>query len=101
MRYRTSLEQSMSKQIRPSLIFTRFLFIVGIALTVAGGALEGSDTVSDALAGIKIAKAGYIVVLIFVGSLFAMQAYFWTQRSSLTTTSRIVRRPPSVCFLQN
>jgi hypothetical protein len=81
----------MSRQIRQCLVVTRFLFIAGIALTVAGGALEGSDTVSDALTGIKIVKAGYIVVLVFVGCLLAMQVYFWTQRLCLTATSRTVR----------
>ena len=90
---RVALEQNMSRQIRQCLVVSRVLFIVGIGLTVAGGVLEGSDTDSDVLIGFKLVKAGYIIVVVFVGCLLAMQVYFWTQRSCLSVTSRTVRRP--------
>ncbi|KAJ5513386.1 hypothetical protein N7463_002938 [Penicillium fimorum] len=85
-----ALEREMSRQIRQCLVVSRVLFIVGIGLTVAGGALEGSDTNSDVLIGIKLVKSGYIIVVVFVGCLLAMQVYFWTQRSSLSITSRTI-----------
>lgn len=90
---RVALERNMSRQIRQCLVVSRVLFIVGIGLTVAGGALEGSDTDSDVLIGLKLVKAGYIIVVVFVGCLLAMQVYFWTQRSCLSVTSRTVSRP--------
>ncbi|KAJ5383761.1 hypothetical protein N7517_001672 [Penicillium concentricum] len=85
-----ALEREMSRQIRQCLVVSRILFIVGIGLTVAGGALEGSDTNSDVLIGIKLVKSGYIIVVVFVGCLLAMQVYFWTNRSSLSVTSRTI-----------
>ncbi|CAG7925164.1 unnamed protein product [Penicillium olsonii] len=85
-----ALEQNMNRHIRQCLVLSRVLFIVGIGLTVAGGALEGSDTVSDALTGLKLVKTGYIIVVVFVGCLLAVQIYFWTQRSYLSTTSKTV-----------
>ncbi|KAF4769559.1 hypothetical protein HAV15_012030 [Penicillium sp. str.  len=85
-----ALERNMSRQIRQCLVVSRVLFIVGIGLTVAGGALEGSDTDSDVLIGFKLVKTGYIIVVVFVGCLLAMQVYFWTQRSCLSVTSRTI-----------
>lgn len=95
-----ALERNMSRQIRQCLVVSRFLFIVGIGLTVAGGALEGSDTDSDVLIGVKLVKTGYIMVVVFVGCLLAMQGYFWTQRSALSVTSRTVRRPRFLYFFK-
>ncbi|KGO73690.1 hypothetical protein PITC_039010 [Penicillium italicum] len=85
-----ALERNMNRQIQQCLVVSRFLFIAGIALTVAGGALEGSDTTSDVLIGVKLVKAGYIIVVVFLGCLLAIQGYFWTQRSSLSATSRTI-----------
>lgn len=89
-----ALEQNMNRHIRQCLVVARILFLVGIGLTVAGGALEGSDTVSDALTGLKLVKTGYIIVVVFVACLLAVQIYFWTQRSYLSATSKAVRVPP-------
>ncbi|KAJ5334587.1 hypothetical protein N7452_006990 [Penicillium brevicompactum] len=85
-----ALEQNMNRHIRQCLVAARILFLVGIGLTVAGGALEGSDTVSDALTGQKLVKTGYIIVVVFVVCLLAVQIYFWTQRSYLSATSKTV-----------
>ncbi|CAG8273190.1 unnamed protein product [Penicillium salamii] len=85
-----ALEQNTNRHIRQCLVLSRILFVVGIGLTVAGGALEGSDTVSDALTGLKLVKTGYIIVVVFVGCLLAVQVYFWTQRSYLSATSKTV-----------
>lgn len=98
MHCRVALERNMSRQIRHCLFLSRFLFIVGIGLTVAGGVLEGSDTTGDVLIGFKLVKAGYIIVVVFVACLLAVQVYFWTQRSCLSVTSRTVRRPRNLCF---
>ncbi|EKV17057.1 hypothetical protein PDIG_17070 [Penicillium digitatum PHI26] len=90
MHCRVALERNMSRQIRHCLFLSRFLFIVGIGLTVAGGVLEGSDTTGDVLIGFKLVKAGYIIVVVFVACLLAVQVYFWTQRSCLSVTSRTI-----------
>ncbi|KAL2833715.1 hypothetical protein BDW59DRAFT_156516 [Aspergillus cavernicola] len=89
-----ALERDMSRnrQIHQCLLLSRALFFVGIGLAVAGGALEGSDTLSDVLLGVKLVKAGYIDVVVFVGCLLTTQVYFWTQHSSscLSVTSRTI-----------
>lgn len=93
-----AVEQNMNRHLRQCLVLSRILFIVGIGLTVAGGALEGSDTVSDALTGLKLVKTGYIIVVVFVVCLLAVQVYFWTQRSYLSATSKTVRRSSLIWF---
>ncbi|KAL4785949.1 hypothetical protein BJX76DRAFT_346557 [Aspergillus varians] len=92
----TARERNMSRQLRLCLRVSRVLFIVGIGLAVGGGALEGSDTASDVLIGIKLVKAGYIVVVVFVGCLLAMQVYFWTLRSWLSDTSRTILKATAI-----
>jgi hypothetical protein len=69
---------------------SRILFFVGIELTIAGGALEGSDTASDAVTGVKLVKAGYFIVVVFFIFLLAVQGYFWLHFSRLSHTSRTV-----------
>ncbi|KAJ5765301.1 hypothetical protein N7520_004860 [Penicillium odoratum] len=86
----TTIEQNMDPRIRQGLRFSRILFIVGLSLTVAGGALEGSDTTSDVLIGFKLVKSGYSIVVIFAAILLAIQAYFWTQSSLFSGTSRML-----------
>lgn len=81
----------MNPRVSQGLRLSRVLFLVGISLTVAGGALEGSDTTSDVLIGLKLVKAGYSIVVVFAAILLAIQAYFWTQYSLFSRTSRLVR----------
>ncbi|KAJ5559402.1 hypothetical protein N7513_001801 [Penicillium frequentans] len=86
----TAIEHNMSPRISQGLRFSRLLFLVGISLTVTGGALEGSDNTSDALIGLKLVKAGYSIVVAFVAILLAIQAYFWTQYSLFSKPSRMI-----------
>ncbi|KAL4881336.1 hypothetical protein BJY04DRAFT_218505 [Aspergillus karnatakaensis] len=86
----TSLEHNMGLYIRQCLRLSRILFLIGIGLTVAGGVLEGSDTISDVLIGLKLVKAGYIVVVVFAGCLLATQGYLWTQWYCLLESSRTI-----------
>ncbi|KAJ5540436.1 hypothetical protein N7494_005512 [Penicillium frequentans] len=80
----------MSPRISQGLRFSRLLSLVGISLTVTGGALEGSDDTSDVLIGLKLVKAGYSIVVAFAAILLAFQAYFWTQYSLFSKTSRMI-----------
>ncbi|KAJ5791986.1 uncharacterized protein N7503_007964 [Penicillium pulvis] len=80
----------MSPRISQGLCFARLLFLVGMSLTVAGGALEGSDDTGDALIGLELVKAGYSIVVAFAAILLAIQAYFWTQYSPVSKTSRMI-----------
>ncbi|KAJ5927836.1 hypothetical protein N7466_006792 [Penicillium verhagenii] len=86
----TAIEKNMNPRLSQGLRVSRLLFIVGIALTVAGGVLEGSDTTSDVLIGFKLVKAGYSIVVVFAAILLAIQAYFWTQSSLFSNTSRTI-----------
>ncbi|KAJ5762457.1 uncharacterized protein N7511_005839 [Penicillium nucicola] len=85
------IEHEASPRVRQYLLASRVLFFVGIGLTVAGGALEGSDTASDALTGVKLVKAGYFIVVVFVVCLLAVQGHFWSQFSRLSHTSQTAK----------
>ncbi|KAJ5688730.1 hypothetical protein N7462_003122 [Penicillium macrosclerotiorum] len=85
-----SLEKSMNPRIRQCLLLSRILFFAGIGLTIAGGVLEGSDSIDDVITGNKLVKTGYILVVVFVACLLVIQAYFWTQKSRLARTSRMI-----------
>jgi hypothetical protein len=66
------------------------LFFIALGLTIAGGVLEGSDTLSDVETGVKLVKAGYSLVVVFVACLLAIQLSLWTHYSWLATPSRTV-----------
>ena len=65
-------------------IFCRVLFGVGVALLVAGGCLEGQYTTPNlASIGLKLVKAGYIVVTVIFVTLLGFEAYFWANVAKL------------------
>lgn len=79
---------------------SRFLFIAGIALIIAGGSLEGDYTDAGSVnTGHTLTKAGYIVVAVFITCLVLLQANFWRQYESLSRASRTVA-PLSLHTLQ-
>ncbi|KAJ5885861.1 hypothetical protein N7504_011697 [Penicillium tannophilum] len=86
----TAVEQKINPRISQGLHLLRLLFLVGISLTIAGGALEGSDATSDVPIGLKLVKAGYSIIVAFAAILLAIQAYFWTQYSLFGRTSRMI-----------
>jgi hypothetical protein len=51
------IEHNARPRVRQYLLVSRFLFFVGIGLTVAGGGLKGSDSSSDTITGVKLVKA--------------------------------------------
>jgi hypothetical protein len=67
------------------------LFFVGIGLQIAGGCLEGSDSTSDVEIGVKLVKAGYSCVVVFVACLLGVQVYFWMHLPVLSNVSKMVR----------
>jgi hypothetical protein len=70
---------------------SRFLFIVGIALIIAGGSLTGNYKDADSVkTGHTLTKAGYIVVAVFMASLVLIQSHFWRQYDSLSRPCRTV-----------
>lgn len=85
------IENDKNPKLGQCLLLSRLLFFVGMGLTVAGGALEGSDNNSDALTGVKLVKAGYFLVLVFLICLLVVQGYFWQQSPRLSRTARTVR----------
>ncbi|KAJ6108445.1 hypothetical protein N7523_009768 [Penicillium sp. IBT 18751x] len=82
------LEHDETQRLRHCLLVSRVLFFVEMGLTVAGGALKGSDNNSDVLTGFKLVKAGYFLVLVFLLCLLVIQGYFWQQPSRLSRTTR-------------
>ncbi|GIC92450.1 uncharacterized protein Aud_008916 [Aspergillus udagawae] len=70
---------------------SRFLFIVGIALIIAGGSLTGNYKDADSVkTGHTLTKAGYIVVAVFMASLVLIQSHFWRQYDNLSRPCRTV-----------
>lgn len=70
---------------------SRFLFIAGIALVIAGGSLAGNYTDADSVnTGRTLTKAGYIVVAVFMAGLVLIQGQFWRQYASLSRASQTV-----------
>ncbi|RHZ58991.1 hypothetical protein CDV55_102304 [Aspergillus turcosus] len=70
---------------------SRFLFIAGISLIIAGGSLAGDYTNAGSVStGNTLTKAGYIVVAVFMACLVLLQANFWRQYERLSRASRTV-----------
>jgi hypothetical protein len=77
--------------LRRGMVAMRILFLLGIALIIAGGVLEGQDQSSDVSTSIKLVKAGYIVILAFVLSLFLLLTFLWLQASTFPATAKKVK----------
>ena len=80
----------MNPRISRCLLFFRMLFFIGLGLQIAGGCLEGSDSSHDVAIGVKLVKAGYSCVVVFVVCLLGVQVYFWTHFASLSNESKAV-----------
>jgi uncharacterized BrkB/YihY/UPF0761 family membrane protein len=93
----TSLHESLDAtsrglRLRRSMILMRVTFLVGIVLIVAGGVLLGQiHSPNDEETGLKLVKAGYIVVVAFVVMLFVLLALLWTEAKVLNAVAKKVR----------
>ena len=77
--------------LRYLVISTRALFLLGVCLLVAGGSLEGQyKKRAMATAGLKLVKAGYVVIAIIFAILLGFQAYFWLMKRALSSSSLTV-----------
>ncbi|KAJ5666122.1 uncharacterized protein N7477_008570, partial [Penicillium maclennaniae] len=72
------LEHDENARLRQCLLVSRVLFFAGMGLTVTGGVLEGSDNDSDVLIGVKLVKAGYFFVVVFLLCLLVVQGELTT-----------------------
>lgn len=71
------------------IIILRFFFLVGVALLIAGSVLIGEYNIpNDVSTGEKLVKAGYILLAVILAAITGFDAFFWSQRGSLDTTSR-------------
>ncbi|KAJ5751094.1 hypothetical protein N7533_008122 [Penicillium manginii] len=82
--------EDMESRINRHLVLSRMLFFIALGLTIAGGVLEGSDTLSDVETGVKLVKAGYSLVVVFVACLLAIQISLWTRYTWLATPSQTI-----------
>ncbi|KAE8370841.1 hypothetical protein BDV27DRAFT_151695 [Aspergillus caelatus] len=55
-----------------------------------GGYLEGRDGASDVIIGVKLAKAGYSIAVVFIACLLAVQAYLWVYCTDILDISLTV-----------
>ncbi|OOF93586.1 hypothetical protein ASPCADRAFT_132594 [Aspergillus carbonarius ITEM 5010] len=83
-------EPKVNPRIGRWLLISRILFFVGLGLQIAGGCLEGSDSTSDVETGVKLVKAGYSCMVVFVACLLAVQAYFWIHREEISRLSQTI-----------
>ena len=80
-----------SSKLRFVIIFTRVLFLIGVALVVAGISLEAQYTKPNTVSlGLKLAKAGFIVVTVIFLTLLGFEAYFWMNLAKLGKSGLIV-----------
>lgn len=82
--------EDINSRINRHLVLSRIIFFVALGLTIAGGVLEGSDSISDYNIGVKLVKAGYSLVVVFVACLLAIQMVLWSRYSWLSDSSRTV-----------
>lgn len=83
-------------------IIMRILFLAGIVLLIAGSVELGNYNVpSEVSLGLKLAKAGYIILVVIIAWLAGFDVFFWTQHGSLSPSSQKVLRATtlSVPFL--
>jgi hypothetical protein len=72
-------------------IFSRLLFLAAVGLLVAGGVYVGNYKQPNSVSlGIKLVRAGYIVVVVLLTYLIGFQVYLWIQRGQLSHCSATV-----------
>jgi hypothetical protein len=65
-----ALDFPTNERIRKSVVFLRLIFLVGIALLIAGSSLTGNyNDVSSLKLGLKLAKAGYLIFVFVLAAL--------------------------------
>ncbi|EAW19925.1 uncharacterized protein NFIA_095450 [Aspergillus fischeri NRRL 181] len=80
-----------NKSLHMPMRISRFLFIAGIALIIAGGSLAGDYTDAESVkTGHTLTKVGYIVVAVFMAGLVLIQGHFWRLYASLSRASQTV-----------
>lgn len=73
------------------MIFSRLIFLAAVALLVAGGVYVGNyKQPSSVSLGIKLVRAGYIVVVVLLAYLIGFQVYLWIRSGQLSHCSRTV-----------
>jgi uncharacterized membrane protein len=85
-----------SNKMRKAIVLLRIIFFVGIGLLISGSSLIGNyKDLSSVTLGLKLAKAGYIVLVFIVALIAASSAALSLKWNSLSTDSH------QVCFLHS
>ncbi|RJE23297.1 hypothetical protein PHISCL_04371 [Aspergillus sclerotialis] len=91
LRIVTAMDIKSNSKLRSALIFTRILFLAGAVLLIAGGSLVANyKNQSDMSTGMKLVKAGYVVIVVFIACLLGFQAVFSSRRNVLSPSSLTV-----------
>ncbi|KAK8213556.1 hypothetical protein M8818_002858 [Zalaria obscura] len=70
-----------------AIIATRVFFLAGIAILVAGSCLLGNyKSPGDTTTGIKLVRAGYVLIAAVLGILVMFGAHIWTRRTLLSAS---------------
>ena len=79
-----------SKRFAHSVIALRVVFLIAIALVVAGSCLIGNyKDASSVSIGTKLAKAGYICLAGVVAGIVGFDAWLWSKRPLLTRETSV------------
>jgi len=76
----------------------RTVFLVSIALVIAGSCLLGEyQDANDVKSGTNLAKAGYIAIVVVLAFIAGFDGFFWSKYSELSLDSRKVRQNVDLC----
>jgi ABC-type antimicrobial peptide transport system permease subunit len=77
------LDFPTNEKLRKSIVFLRLGFLVGIGLIIGGSCLTGNYKDPSAVKlGLKLAKAGYIVLVFILAALVAFAVALWMQQTT-------------------
>ncbi|KAF2672372.1 hypothetical protein BT63DRAFT_438181 [Microthyrium microscopicum] len=94
-----ALDFPKSSTMKMTIIGLRVLFFVGIILLVAGSVLLGHyQNPTDTQLGHKLAKAGYIVILLILAGEMLFASWMWLNSSQLRLDSKKLLKAMSISF---
>jgi hypothetical protein len=86
-----ALDFPKNDRLRRSILFLRVIFLIGVALLIAGSSLVGQyNNASSLKLGLKLAKAGYLIFVSVLAVLVAGAGVLWMKRKTLCADSNKV-----------
>jgi hypothetical protein len=97
-----ALDFPKNEKLRKSIVYLRLIFLVGIALLIAGSSLIGNyNNASSLRLGLALAKAGYMIFIFVLVVLVAGAVVLWMKRKILCTDSEKVSCSTTIIQLES